>query len=206
VNDVTPPFVQLVTQRVSTGRPLLIARTLDLGSGVDPLSLVLAYRRVLVGASAYDPASGFVLFGLPREAPALKAGRTRVTVVASDYQETKNVNTLGNEILPNTSYLGRSIRAVAGPAVTWLVPEAGQCAARTERLLVAASATHKLREVRFLVDGRRIGKDRSGPDGLYALPWKTRGKKTGPHRLTAVALDAAGKRAAASRTVRVCAR
>jgi hypothetical protein len=206
VNDVTPPFVQLVTQRVAAGRPLLVARTLDLGAGVDPLSLVLAYKRVLIGASAYDALSGYVLFGLPPQAPKLKPGRTPAVVVSSDYQEAKNVNTVGNEILPNTSYLGARIRVVNGPAVTWLVPDSRQCVAKNEPLLVAASATRKLREVRFLADGRRVGRDRTGPDGLYSLTWKHPGAKTGPHRLAAVAVDAAGKTASSSRTVRVCPR
>ena len=124
----------------------------------------------------------------------------------SDYQEAKNVNTVGNEILPNTSYLGARIQVVNGPAVTWLVPETRQCVAKTERLLVAASATRKLREVRFLVDGKRVARDRSGPDGLYSVTWKRAGAKTGPHRLAAVAVDAAGKKASSSRTVRVCSR
>jgi hypothetical protein len=204
VNDVTPPFVELVTQRVPAGRPLLIARTLDLGAGVDPLSLVLAYKRVLVGASAYDPLSGFVLFALPEQAPALKSGKNRLVVVSSDYQEAKNVNTVGNEILPNTSYLGGTLRVVNGPAVTWLSPEVRQCVGKSERLLVAAGSTRKLREVRFLVDGRRIGRDRKAAGGLASLVWKTAGVATGAHRLTAVAVDAAGKAASSSRTVRRC--
>jgi hypothetical protein len=204
VNDVTPPFVQLVTRRVAAGRPLIVARTVDLGAGVDPLSLVFAYKRVLVGASAYDPLSGYVLFGLPPQAPRLTAGKTRAVVVSSDYQEAKNVNTVGNEILPNTSYLGASVRVVNGPAVTWLTPETRQCVGKTEPLLVVASATRKLREVRFLADGRRVGRDRKGADGIYTLRWKRAGAKQGPHRLTAVAVDAAGKKASSSRTVRVC--
>jgi minor extracellular serine protease Vpr len=37
VNDVTPPLVHVVTTRVTAGRPLIIARALDAGAGVDPL-------------------------------------------------------------------------------------------------------------------------------------------------------------------------
>ena len=58
VNDVTPPFVRLLTTRVTAGRPLLVAEVADAGSGVDPLSLVIGYDGELVGASAYDPVSG----------------------------------------------------------------------------------------------------------------------------------------------------
>jgi len=36
VNDVTPPSLQLLTTRVSAGRPTLVFRTLDSQSGVDP--------------------------------------------------------------------------------------------------------------------------------------------------------------------------
>ncbi len=61
---------------------------------------MIAYKRVLVGASAYDPLTGFVLFGLPAEAPKLTPGKTRTIVVASDYQEAKNVNTVGDDIYP----------------------------------------------------------------------------------------------------------
>src|SRR5262249_49792369 len=50
VNDVTPPLARMVTTTVSAGRPTIVVRTTDLQSGVDPLSLVLGYGRVLVGA------------------------------------------------------------------------------------------------------------------------------------------------------------
>ena len=74
-NDVTPPLVRLLTTRVSAGRPLLVAEVIDLGSGVDPLSLVVGYGNALVGASAYDPFTGLALFDLPTDAPKLKVGK-----------------------------------------------------------------------------------------------------------------------------------
>ena len=46
VNDLTPPFVRVLTTRVSAGRPLLVAEAVDLQSGVDPLSLVIGYDDV----------------------------------------------------------------------------------------------------------------------------------------------------------------
>ena len=104
-NDLTPPAVRLLTTRVSAGRPLLVAQAVDLQSGVDPLSLVVNYSSALVGASAYDPATGLVLFGIPAAAPKLKTGRTKAIVSASDYQEAKNINTVGNDIYPNTAFL-----------------------------------------------------------------------------------------------------
>src|SRR5262249_15227816 len=95
-NDVTPPAVQLLTNRVSAGRPLLVARVLDTQSGIDPFSLVIAYHQVLVGAAAYDPASGLALFPLPAQAPVIKPGKTKAVMEASDNQEAKNVASIGN--------------------------------------------------------------------------------------------------------------
>ena len=75
VDDVRPPQVGLITSRVSAGRPTLALRVLDRGSGVDPYSLTIGYGRALVGAAAYDPATGVALFPLPAEAPRLRVGR-----------------------------------------------------------------------------------------------------------------------------------
>src|SRR5206468_6076782 len=88
-NDVTPPAVRLLTQKVAAGRPLLVAQAVDLGAGVDPLSLVIAYKRVLLGASAYDPFTGIVVFGIPRAAPKLAKGKTRGVIQVADFQEAK---------------------------------------------------------------------------------------------------------------------
>ena len=107
VNDLAPPALKLVTTRLSAGRPTIVARATDAQSGVDPLSLVLSYNsNVLLGASAYDPASGLVLFALPSNAPKITAAKKKKSVVlsASDNQEAKNVNTIGANVLPNTNY------------------------------------------------------------------------------------------------------
>jgi len=100
LNDVTPPAVRLLTTRITVGRPLIVAQAVDLGSGVDPLSLVINYNKALVGASAYDPSSGLIVFGIPTAAPKFKAGKTSSVISASDYQESKNINTVGNDIYP----------------------------------------------------------------------------------------------------------
>ena len=113
-NDLTPPSVQLLTTRVTAGRPLIVALVSDLQSGVDPLSLVFSYGKVLIGASLYDPASGLVVFGLPPQVPQLRAGRTPSIVAASDYQESKNINTVGNALMPNTTF--RLKRCASSPA------------------------------------------------------------------------------------------
>src|SRR4029079_7723772 len=108
-----------------------------------PLSLVINYDNALVGASAYDPASGLVLFGIPAAAPPFKAGKTNLTLQASDYQETKNINTVGDAIYPNSTFARKKITVVAGPTVSWLAPPANVCAAKTEQLLVGGGAGKK---------------------------------------------------------------
>jgi hypothetical protein len=92
INDVYAPKASLVTRRVAAGRPTLVVRVHDpeprphTMSGIDPTSLVLAYRGV-ARCTAYDPrAVGRVRDPgggrrCPRATPAI--------VVAADYQESK---------------------------------------------------------------------------------------------------------------------
>jgi minor extracellular serine protease Vpr len=204
VNDLTPPAVRMLTTRVTAGRPLIVAQAVDLGAGVDPLSLVISYNRALVGASLYDPLSGLIVFGIPAEAPKFKAGKTRAIVLASDYQEAKNVNTVGNDLMPNTSFLQTRLTVVNGPTVTWIEPPAHVCAAKTEGLLVVAGSTAKVAEVTFRDNGRVIGIDKAGPGDVYSTTWRTGKLKRGVHRLTATVLDRAGHKAAAGRQFRIC--
>ena len=145
VDDLTPPAVRMLTTRVTAGRPLLVAQVADAGSGVDPLSLVLSYKRVLLGASDYDPFSGLVIFGIPAQAPKLAKGKTVGVLSAADYQESKNINTPGDNIFPNTAFRPVRLTAVAGPTVTWLLPFARGCAeAKQDRLVVTAASTTKV--------------------------------------------------------------
>jgi hypothetical protein len=206
VNDVTPPLARVVTTTVSAGRPTIVVQTIDLQSGVDPLSLVLGYGRVLVGAAAYDPASGIAAFPLPASAPSLRAGKTPIVVASGDYQEDKNVDQAGDieTILPNTTFLSVELRVVRGPTVQWLAPDQGACASARTRLLVAAGSSRKARAVRFSVDGKPLATDHRGTGGLYAATWKTAGVARGPHTLSARVTDAAGRTARAERTVKVC--
>jgi hypothetical protein len=87
VNDVRPPKIRLLTRRVGAGRPTIVARVQDAGAGVDPLSLVISYRGINVGAALYDPTSGIAVFPLPREAVPIPTGLTHAVLSASDYQE-----------------------------------------------------------------------------------------------------------------------
>ncbi len=203
-NDLTPPAVRMLTTRVSAGRPLLVAQAVDLQSGVDPLSLVINYRNALVGASAYDPSSGLVLFGLPAAAPRLNAGTTKAIVTASDYQEAKNINTVGNDIYPNTAFLQSKLTVVDGPTVTWVEPPAHVCALKSDRLVVVAGATKKIENVTFTMGNHRIGVDKTGPGGVYSVAWNTKGLKKGSRQLLATVTDASGHTATAGRELKIC--
>ena len=48
-------------------------------------------------------------------------------IVASDYQEAKNINTESDSPLPNTRFQGFRAEAVPRPTVTWVTPEKGKC-------------------------------------------------------------------------------
>jgi hypothetical protein len=204
VNDLRPPRIHLLTRRVAFGRPTIAVRAQDFGAGVDPYSLLMAYRGAVVAAAAYDSSSGVAIFVLPRAAPRILRGRVPAIVAASDFQESKNVATFGPNTMPNTRFRGVRIRGVRGTTMTWLLPRSRGCLGGTQQLLVLASSTHRIRGVRFY-DGRRLlGRDRTGVAGLYSLRWRARAARKGLHHLRAVALPTRGTRAVASRVVRVC--
>jgi hypothetical protein len=200
VNDVTPPAVKLLTTRVSAGRPTIVVRTTDRQSGVDPLSLSVGYAGALIGAADYDPETGVAVFPLPATATALKPGSTPVRLVSSDYQESKNIDTTGTAIMPNTRSLRVRLQVVGGPAVNWVAP-AG-CIAR--RLVVAASSTARVARVRFSIDGRRVAVVTRRKAGLWTAT--VRPPSRGGHRLDAVVVDAKGRTASSRRIVRACPR
>jgi len=204
VNDVTPPALRMLTTRVAAGRPLLVAQAADQQSGVDPLSLVIQVKGALVGASAYDPSTGLILFGLPRQAPRLTVGKTRTIIEAADYQESKNIDTPGTDILPNTAFRLARLKVVNGPAVTWVLPFAHDCTAKTDRLVVVANSTTKLLRVEFRDGKRTLATVRRGPGGVYTTTYRTAKLKRGVHHLTATAVDRSGRRETAGRLVRVC--
>ena len=204
-NDLKPPIGRVLTLRVNDGRPTIVARVTDAKSGVDPFSLTIGYRNVLVGAAAYDPQSGLAVFPLPGEAPALAVGKTRLRLTASDFQEAKNLETIGNNLMPNTVFKTVTLSVVSGPAVTWLAPRANQCLTGvTAPLDVAAGSNKRIASVAFLADGKRVAVTRQGAGGLFSAAWRIRGAARGKHVLTAVATDASGKQLAATRPVRIC--
>jgi len=159
---------------------------------------------VLVGAALYDPFSGLAVFPLPAAARAIPPGKTRAVMSGSDYQETKNVNTISDQIMPNTAFTPMTITGVRGPAVTWLLPARASCVARNVNLTVTASSDKKVASVRFLVDGRQVARDRSGAADVFNATWHAQKARRGGHRLNAVATDVAGRRATAKQSVRVC--
>ena len=203
VNDMRPPTVRILTTRVSAGRPTIAIQTLDRGATVDPFSLAFNYGRVLVGAAAYDPFSGVALFPLPPDAPTMRRGRLRVAFQSSDYQEAKNADVFGNELMPNTRVKESRVRVVSGPTLTWLMPLSRTCVARTTPLLVVAGPAGKARTARFFDGKRQIRLLRRNIAGLYSASWQTGKVKRGLHTLRAV-VRIGGKRVEAKRVVRIC--
>jgi minor extracellular serine protease Vpr len=206
VDDLRPPSVKLVTARVAAGRPTIVAIARDGQSGIDPLSLILSYNNVLIGASAYDESSGLVLFAIPSNAPAIKAATKKkgAVVIASDNQETKNVNTISPNVLPNTNYKSVKLTVVRKPTVSWLVPKQNACLRTTTRLAVVAGSTRKLKTVVFADGGKRIGSRKPDSAGISFADWNVKKSKKGRHVLGATVRDAGGRTATARRTVRVC--
>jgi hypothetical protein len=204
VDDVQPPLLGLMTGRVSAGRPTIALRVVDLGAGFDPYSLVIGYGRTLIGAAVYDPVSGIALFPIPREAPALRAGKRQVQVSAADFQESKNVDSVGDELLPNTAFAGGPIDVVDGPTITWILPEIRECATARTPLTVVAGSTAAVRSIRFFLGKKPIATVRRGAAGIYAATWRRGGAAKGRHTLRAILTDAKGRTAEAQRVVRVC--
>jgi hypothetical protein len=204
VDDLQPPLLGLLTNRVSAGRPTIALRVVDLGAGVDPYSLVIGYGRALVAAAAYDPVSGIAIFPLPRRAPALKAGKPLLSASAADFQEAKNVDSVGDELLPNTAFASGRITVVNGPAVTWVTPDANECTPTQTPLVVLASSTAAVRSVRFFDGKKLLATDKRGGADVFAAVWKRGGAAKGKHTLRATVTDAKGRTADAQLVVRVC--
>ncbi|MFL5924148.1 MAG: S8 family serine peptidase [Gaiellaceae bacterium] len=201
-NDVAPPRFRFLTKVISPGRPLLAAIATDRGAGIDPLSLVIGYKQTLLLASFYDPGSGLVLWALDG-APKIGLGRTPMIAVASDYQESKNIDQAGN-VLPNSAFRSVRLRAVARPTVNWLLPRPRACAARVEPLIVTAGSSRHVLNVIFFDGKRRIVVVKRGFEGLYDAAWRTRKAHRGRHVLRAVVTDRHGRTVSARRVVRVC--
>jgi len=100
VDDTTPPTVRMLASTVKRGAPLRIAVT-DAGSGIDPGALQVKVDGANVTTWSY---SGGVL---RISTSSLARGSHKVSVVAADFQEAKNMEDVG-PILPNTTTLSAS--------------------------------------------------------------------------------------------------
>jgi subtilisin family serine protease len=100
VNDNSPPSIRLLDRTAVVGRPIRFA-VRDSGSGVDPFSLGAKVRS----ARARFTYSHGVL-SVPTS--SLAPGTRNVTITASDYQETKNMEDVG-PVLPNTRVLDTTV-------------------------------------------------------------------------------------------------
>jgi subtilisin family serine protease len=102
VNDTRPPSIRPLNRTAVVGRPIRFS-VRDSGSGVDPLSI-----RMTIGGKSYrfiDYSGGV----LSMRTKGLQAGKHSVTVMASDYQETKNMEDVG-PVLPNTRVFHTTVR------------------------------------------------------------------------------------------------
>ncbi|HEY8705594.1 MAG TPA: S8 family serine peptidase [Gaiellaceae bacterium] len=204
IDDVSPPSIQMLTMRVAAGHPALVLQVRDSQSGVDPLSMTIGYKGVLVGATTYDPSNGVAVFPLPGTAPALVAGTLELRLVASDFQEAKNIDTVGPALMPNTRFAKVPIRIVTGTVVDWVLPSAGACLSKQQTLGVAVSSTlGGVTGVRFLLDGRQIAIAHRA-NGLWAAQASTAKTAAGKHTLVAVETGAKGGAVSARRIVRTC--
>jgi minor extracellular serine protease Vpr len=203
INDVKPPTITLLTKRIAAGRPTIVARVRDASSGVDPLSLQLRFKTVQVGANSFDPETGLAIFSIPREADRLGPGLEFMRIFASDFQETKNIQTEGKDPMPNSRFKGVGMQVVNRPAVTWITPNKGACLPARTRLQIVASAPSVISSVGFFDGNRKLGRVRKGAFGIYSLNWRPRGKK-GAHELRAVVSDIQGRESEAVRAVKLC--
>jgi subtilisin family serine protease len=100
VNDTTPPSFRLLTRTDRIGRPIRLA-VRDSGSGVDPSSF-----RARIGGKGVRMA--WVHGVLRLRSTGLKPGKKALTVSASDFQESKNMEDVG-PVLPNTRVLHTTV-------------------------------------------------------------------------------------------------
>jgi hypothetical protein len=100
LDDTTPPSLRLLQPRISRGARVAV-RVSDAGSGVDPATL----KATVDGRGA----SFSVRDGVIRiPTSSLKRGAHRLRVQASDYQESRNMESVP-PILPNTRVLNARI-------------------------------------------------------------------------------------------------
>ncbi len=204
INDVKPPVIKVLTTKLPAGRPSVVVKVTDAKSGVEPLSLLLLYKTTQIPAHSYDHTTGIAVFSIPKDATALTPGPLFMRVVASDFQEAKNVSTPGDEAMPNTNFLGARFNVRARPVVTWLTPTKGSCVPAKTVLSVAAGSSAEVSSVGFFDGKRQIARVTKNDAGIYSATWRTGGARKGAHALTATVSDTAGRESRSTRNVRVC--
>jgi len=100
IGDTTPPRLRVL----STGGGQIRISARDAGSGVDP-ALIRVFVDGRLREARYDAARELVVAQVGK----LRPGRHRLRVVASDYQESKNMENV-RRILPNTARLSTVFR------------------------------------------------------------------------------------------------
>jgi subtilisin family serine protease len=100
VNDTSPPSIRLLGHKDKIGRPIRVS-VHDSGSGVD----LRSFHAGVGGKPVRLAYAGGVLL---LRTKGLRAGKQTVTVRASDYQETKNMEDVG-PVLPNTRVLHTTV-------------------------------------------------------------------------------------------------
>jgi hypothetical protein len=102
VDDTTPPAITLLTPKVRAGHETRL-RIVDRGSGVDPAGVTVTANGSMI-PHAFAPATGT----LTVDTTALRTGSYKLVVTASDYQESKNMESTG-PVLPNTRVLRTTV-------------------------------------------------------------------------------------------------
>ena len=175
---------------------------LDSGAGVDPLSLVIAYAACSSARRSTTRQAATSSSGCRRRCRQITPGTTPSIVLASDYQESKNINTVGNALMPNTTFLPvRSTSSPARPSRGWSRPRT-HARSHATRLFVVAGSTTDVQRVVFRDGSHLIGQDRGRSGGVYSKLWRTSGSKHGVHHLTAIVHDSKGRTASAERVIR----
>ncbi len=132
-------------------------------------------------------------------------GTQFMQLVASDYQEAKNINTESESPFPNRGSRGSGPRRRPADGH---VGDAGEGTLRLEarqKLLVVANDNVQISSVGFFDGQRQIGRVQKNTAGLYEkVAWRTSSKRKGAHVLTAVASDVRGREGQAAQTIRVC--
>ena len=129
INDVKPPLVKVLTTRcLGRASDASSSSVTDAKSGVDPLSLLLLYRRPQIAARSFDPRRASRCSRSRTTRPL--SGRAPKFMTASSpptSRRRRTSSTTGRRGMPNTNFLGTrfDVRREAA-VVTWLDADQGR--------------------------------------------------------------------------------